>query len=65
MDLTTADWVEELRPLHGSQAAEAILSKIGTNPEHNVKTLADALTAWAILIKEELEEEKFEQYGGS
>ena len=53
MDKTIIDWVEELGGLHASQAAEVILSDFGSDHERNVRMLAYALTAWAMLADEE------------
>jgi hypothetical protein len=58
MSLNIVEWVEVLRPMEAHQAAETILSDIGSHPaadfrEHDVETLAKALTAWAMLAKTE------------
>jgi hypothetical protein len=47
------DWVEELRGLDPVEAAETVLSGLGRTRRHDVRTLAYALTAWAVLAKEE------------
>lgn len=54
MERTVIDWVEELRGQEPLQAAEAILSELGkTTRKRDLRTLAYALTAWAMLAKEE------------
>jgi hypothetical protein len=53
MERTVIDWVEELRGLDTLEAAETILSGLGRARQHDVRTLAYALTAWAVLSKEE------------
>jgi hypothetical protein len=53
MEWTVIDWVEELRALDAVQAAETVLSALGTTRQRDVRTLAYALTAWAMLAKEE------------
>jgi hypothetical protein len=58
MSANIVEWVEILRPLEAHQAAETILSDIAAHPgadfrEHDVDTLAEALTAWAMLAKTE------------
>jgi hypothetical protein len=53
MERTVIDWVEELRALDTLQAAEVILSALGTTRRRDLRTLAYALTAWAMLAKEE------------
>jgi hypothetical protein len=58
MSANIVEWVEILRPLEAHQAAETILSDIAAHPradfrEHEVETLAKALTAWAMLAKAE------------
>ena len=54
MERTVIDWVEELRGLEPLQAAEAILSELGrTTRQRDLRTIAYALTAWAMLAKEE------------
>jgi hypothetical protein len=47
------DWFEQLRGLDAVQAGEAIFSDLRNRRAHDVKTLAYALTAWAMLAKEE------------
>jgi hypothetical protein len=53
MERTVIDWVEELRGLDPVEAAETILSGLGLTRQHDIRTLAYALTAWAVLAKEE------------
>ena len=53
MERTVIDWVEELRGLDTLEAAETILSGLGRTRRHDVRTLAYALAAWAVLSKEE------------
>jgi hypothetical protein len=53
MESTVIDWVEELRGLEPLQAAEVILSALGTTRQRDLRTLAYALTAWAMLAEEE------------
>jgi hypothetical protein len=54
MERTVIDWVEELRGLEALEAAEAILSDLGkTTRQRDLRTIAYALTAWAMLAKEE------------
>ena len=53
MERTVIDWVEELRGLDPVEAAETVLSGLGKTRQHDVRKLAYALTAWAILAKEE------------
>jgi hypothetical protein len=54
MERTVVDWLEELRGLEPLQAAEAILSDLGkTTRKRDLRTIAYALTAWAMLVKEE------------
>jgi hypothetical protein len=54
MERTVVDWVDELRGLRPLQAAEAILSELGkTTRQRDLRTIAYALTAWAMLAKEE------------
>jgi hypothetical protein len=54
MERTVVDWVEELRGLHPAEAAEAILSELGkTTRQRDLRTIAYALAAWAMLAKEE------------
>jgi hypothetical protein len=48
MERTVIDWVEELRGLDPLEAAETILSGLGGTRQHDVRTLAYALTAWAM-----------------
>jgi len=53
MERTVIDWVEELRGLDPVEAAETILSGLGLTRQHDIRTLAYALTAWAVLAKED------------
>jgi len=53
MEKTVFDWCEQLRGLDAVQAGEAIFSDLRNRRAHDVKTLAYALTAWAMLSKEE------------
>jgi hypothetical protein len=53
MQATVIEWVEELRGRTPLQAAEAILSALGTTRQRDLRTLAYALTAWAMLANEE------------
>jgi hypothetical protein len=53
MEKTVIDWFEELRGLDAVQAGEVIFSELRNRREHDVKMLAYALTAWAMLAKEE------------
>jgi len=53
MEYTVIDWVEELRGRDPLQAAEAILSALGATRQRDLRTLAYALTAWAMLAEEE------------
>jgi hypothetical protein len=53
MERTVIDWVEELRGLDPVEAAETVLSGLGRTRQHDVTTLAYALTAWAVLAREE------------
>jgi hypothetical protein len=53
MEKTVIDWFEELRGLDAVQAGEAIFSELRNRREPDVKTLAYALTAWAMVAKEE------------
>ena len=52
MERTVIDWVEELRGLDPVEAAETVLSGLGKTRQHDVRTLAYALTAWAVLAKD-------------
>jgi hypothetical protein len=49
MERTVIDWVAELRGLDPLEAAETILSGLGRTRQQDVRTLAYALTAWAML----------------
>ena len=53
MESTVIDWVEELRGLEPLQAAEVILSALGTTRQRDLRTLVYALTAWAMLAEDE------------
>ena len=53
MERTVVDWVDELRGLEPLQAGDAIFSELRNHRTHDVKILAYALTAWAMLAKEE------------
>jgi hypothetical protein len=54
MERTIVDWVEEPRGLSPLEAAEAILSELGkTTRQRDLRAIAYALTAWAMLAKEE------------
>jgi hypothetical protein len=53
MEATVIEWVEELRGLTPLQAAEVILSALGTTRQRDIRTLAYALAAWAVLAEEE------------
>jgi hypothetical protein len=52
MERTVIDWVEELRGLDPLEAVETILCGLGRTRQHDVRTLAYALTAWAVLALE-------------
>jgi len=54
MEATVLDWVEELRGLKPLQAAELVLSALGTTRQRDIRTLAYVLTAWAMLAGEEV-----------
>jgi hypothetical protein len=54
MEATVLDWVEELRGLKPLQAAELVLSALGTTRQRDLRTLAYVLTAWAMLAEEEV-----------
>ncbi len=53
MEKTAIDWFEQLRGLDAVQAGEAIFSDLRNHRAYDVKTLAYALTAWAMIAKEE------------
>jgi hypothetical protein len=53
MEKTVVDWLEQFRGLDAVQAGEAIFSELRNRREHDVKTLAYALTAWAMAAREE------------
>jgi hypothetical protein len=58
MSANIVDWVEILRPLEAHQAAEEIIGAMNEKPDRDwrqaeIKLLAKALTAWAMLAKAE------------
>jgi hypothetical protein len=54
MEATVLDWLEELRGLKPLQAAEVVLSALGTTRQRDLRTLAYVLAAWAMLAEEDV-----------
>jgi hypothetical protein len=54
MEATVIEWVEELRGLNAFASRRNNLVALGTTRQRDLRTLAYALTAWAMLAEEEV-----------